>query len=126
MDILGEDQRGHEVPFKQGGREPKELHRLKSGHDNPGSAISTLPQKQKKQDFCAYTSDCAKSDTNFLTGTSTWQLAYSIWYTNDTEKKKNSARILKLRLLGQDRGVFGRDGGSASPYTNVCTGNPAQ
>lgn len=60
--LPGEDQRGHEVALK-GGREPKELHRLKLGHNNPGSAIFTLSQKKKKQDLYVYISKYAKSDT---------------------------------------------------------------
>lgn len=56
----GEDQRGHKIALK-GGREPEELHRLKSGHDNPDSAILTL--SQKKQDLNIYISECANSNT---------------------------------------------------------------
>lgn len=59
--LPGEDQRGHKFALK-GGREPKELHRLKSGDDNPGSAIFTLSQK-KKQDLYIYITECAKSNT---------------------------------------------------------------
>lgn len=47
--LPGEDQRGHGVALSKGGREPKELHRLKLGYDNPGSAISTLSQKMKNK-----------------------------------------------------------------------------